>query len=77
MGRRRYSAKQIIGKLREAGVLQGKEMSMEEMLRQLGISDARYYRWRKECGGLRVEHAKQPKKLEHETSRFRRVVSDL
>jgi hypothetical protein len=42
MGRQRHSAEQIIGKLREAEVLQGKGMPMEEILRQLGISDATY-----------------------------------
>jgi hypothetical protein len=42
MGRQRHSAEQIIGKLREAEVLQGKGLPMEEILRQLGISDATY-----------------------------------
>jgi transposase-like protein len=77
MGRRRHSAEQIIGKLREAEVLQGRGMSMEEILRQLGISDATYYKWRKEDGGLRVDQAKRLKELEQENSRLRKVVSDL
>lgn len=77
MGRQRHSAEQIIGKLREAEVLQAKGMSMEEMLRQLGVSDATYYKWRKEYGGLRVDQAKRLKELEQENSRLRKVVSDL
>ncbi|MGA2623839.1 MAG: transposase [Bacteroidota bacterium] len=48
MSRQRHTAEQIIGKLREAEVLQAKGTSMEEMLRQLGVSDATYYKWRKE-----------------------------
>jgi len=71
------TAEQIIGKLREAEVLQGKGMSIEEILRQLGISDATYYKWRKEYGGLRVDQAKRLKELEQENSRLRKVVSDL
>lgn len=77
MGRQRHTAEQIITKLREAEVLQAKGMSMEEMLRQLGVSDATYYKWRKEYGGLRVDQAKRLKELEQENSRLRKVVSDL
>jgi hypothetical protein len=43
MGRQRHTGEQNIGKLREAEVLLGKGMPMEEVLRQLGISDATYY----------------------------------
>jgi transposase len=43
MDRQKHTAEQIINKLREAEVLQGKGMSMEEVLRQLGVSDATYY----------------------------------
>jgi transposase-like protein len=77
MGRQQHSAEQIIGELREAEVLQGKGMPMEEILRQLGISDATYYKWRKEYGGLRVDQAKRLKELEQENSRLRKIISDL
>lgn len=53
MGKQRHTAEQIISKLREAEVLQGKGMALEEVLCQLGISDVTYYKWRKEYGGLR------------------------
>jgi putative transposase len=77
MGKQRHTADQIIGKLREAEVLTSKGMSMEEVLRQLGISDATYYKWRKEYGGLRVDQAKRLKDLEQENSRLRKVIADL
>ena len=77
MGKRRHTAEQIIGKLREAEVLQGKGLAMEEILRQLGVSDATYYKWRKEYGGLRIDQAKRLKELEQENGRLRKVVSDL
>jgi len=50
---------------------------MEEVMRQLGVSDATYYKRRKEYGGLRVDQAKRLKELEVENSRLRKVVSDL
>ena len=77
MGKARHTAEQIISKLREAEVLQAKGMTLEEVLRQLGISDATYYKWRKEYGGLRLDQAKRLKELEQENSRLRKVVSDL
>jgi putative transposase len=77
MGRQRHTAEQIISKLREAEVLQANGKSMEETLRQLGVSDATYYKWRKEFGGLRVDQAKRLKALEAENSQLRKVVSDL
>ena len=61
MGRQKHTAEQIIGKLREAEVLQAKGMSIEEVMRQLGVSDATYYKWQKEYGGLRVDRAKRLK----------------
>jgi transposase-like protein len=77
MGRQRHTAEQIIGKLREAEVLTSKGMPMEEVLRQLGISDATYYKWRKEYGGLRVDQAKRLKDLEQENTKLKKVVADL
>ena len=77
MGRQRHTPEQIIGKLREAEVLQGKGMQLDEILRQLGISDATYYKWRKEYGGLKIDQVKRLKELEQENSRLRKVVADL
>jgi len=77
MGRQRQTAEQIIGKLREAEVLTSKGMPMEEVLRQLGISDATYYKWRKEYGGLRVDQAKRLKDLEQDNTKLKKIVADL
>jgi transposase-like protein len=77
MARKKHTAEQIIGKHREADVLQSQWMTMEAILRQLCISDATYYKWRKEYGGLRIDQAKRLKELEQENSRLRKVVADL
>ena len=77
MGKQRHTAEQIITKLREAEVLTSKGMSVEEVWRQLGISDATYDKWRKEYGGLRVDQAKRLKELELENNRLRKVIADL
>jgi putative transposase len=77
MGRKKHAAEEINNKLREAEVLQAKGMSIEEVMRQLGVSDATYYKWRKEYGGLRIDQAKRLKEMEQENTRLRKVVADL
>jgi transposase-like protein len=77
MSRKRYTAEQIIQKLRQAEVESAKGRSVGEVAKQLGITDQTYYRWRKEYGGLKIDRAKRLKKLERENARIKKVVADL
>ena len=77
MARRRYKPEEIIAKLREAEILLAQRMKVPEVVRELGIHEVTYYRWRKEYGGMRVNQMKRLKELEKENSQLRRAVSDL
>ncbi len=77
MARKRYTAEQIITKLREAEVELAKGQTIPQVCKKLGVSDQTYYRWRKEYGGLRVDQAKRLKQLEHENARLKKLVADL
>lgn len=77
MGRKHYTAEQIIGMLREAEVLQSQGMTIGEASRKLGISEQTYYRWRKEYGGMRMDQAKRLKELERENARLKKLVAHL
>ena len=77
MARKRYTAEQIITKLREAEVELSKGQTTPQVCKKLGIADQTYYRWRKEYGGLRVDQAKRLKQLEHENARLKKLVADL
>ncbi len=77
MGRKRFTAEQVIGKLREAEVLLSKGQSVAEACRKLEVSEQTYYRWRKEYGGMRVEQARRLKALEKENARLKKLVADL
>jgi putative transposase len=77
MARKRYTAEQIITKLREAEVELAKGQTTPQVCKKLGISDQTYYRWRKEYGGLRVDQARRLKQLEHENARLKKLVADL
>ncbi len=50
--------------------------SAAEGCRKLGTSEQTYSRWRKEYGGLRVDHLKRLKALELENRRLRSVIAD-
>ena len=77
MGKKRFTAEQIISKLREAEVLQSSGLSIVEICRQLGVKEQTYYKWRKEYGGMRVDQAKRLKEVEQENSRLKKLVADL
>ena len=57
MPRKRHTAEQIIGKLREAEVELAQGKTTGEVCKKLGVTEQTYYRWRKEYGGLRVDQA--------------------
>jgi len=77
VARRHYRPEEIIAKLREAEVLLGRGKRVAEVVKELGIHEVTYYRWRKEYGGMRVNQMKRLKELEQENTRLRRAVSDL
>lgn len=77
MARKRYTSEQIIGYLRQAEVMVGRGCSMEEVLREIGVTANTYYRWRKEYGGLGLDQARRLKDLEQENARLKRAVADL
>ena len=50
--RKRYNPQEIVGMLRQAEVFHGQGMWMADAIRQVGVSEATFYRWRKEYGGM-------------------------
>lgn len=77
MGRRGYSAEQIVNKLREADVLLSQGMIVKQVCKQISVTDKTYYRWRREYGGLKVDQARKLKDLEKENARLKKLVADL
>jgi transposase-like protein len=58
-------------------VLVSQGQNIADAIRQVGMSEVTYYRWRQEYGGLKADQVKRLKELEQENSRLRRAVSDL
>jgi putative transposase len=45
-------------------VLVSQGQNMVDAIRQIGVSEVTYYRWRQEFGGLKTEQVKRLKKVE-------------
>ena len=77
MPRKRYTPEEIVAKLRQVDVLVSQGQNIADAIRQIGVSEVTYYRWRQEYGGLKTEQVKRLKELEQENSRLRKAISDL
>ena len=74
--RKRRSAEQIVGLLRQADVGLGKGHNVPEVCRKLGVTQQTYYRWRIKYGGMDPKMAKQLQELQKENARLKRLVAD-
>jgi putative transposase len=72
MKRSRFSEEQIIGILKEheAGV------SVADLCRKHGVSDASIYNWKARFGGMDASEARRLKALEDENARLKRLLAD-
>jgi len=52
-------------------------MARLDAIRQIGVVEQTYYRWRKQYGGMGVDQLKELKRLQKENDRLRKAVSDL
>ncbi len=77
MANKRPKPEEIVSKLRQVEVLMGQGMSRLDAIRQIGVVEQTYSRWRKKYGGMGVDQLKELKRLQKENERLRRAVSDL
>ena len=64
MPRRKFKPEEIVAKLRQVDVLVSQGQNMADAIRQIGVSEVTFYRWRQEFGGLKIEQVKRLKNLE-------------
>ena len=77
MANKRRKLEEIITKLRQVEVLMGQGMSRLDVIRQIGVVEQTYYRWRKQYGRMSVDQLKELKRLQKENEQLRRSGSDL
>lgn len=69
---KRYSEEKIIGilKAHEAGA------KVADLVRQHGISEQSFYRWKAKYGGMEVSEAKRLRELEAENARLNKLLAE-
>ena len=72
MKRSRFTEEQIISILRE----QEAGLSVTELCRKHGVSDASIYTWKARFGGMDVSAAKRLRTLEDENAKLKRMLAD-
>ena len=76
MARKRFTAEQIINHLREVEITVSQGKTVRAAIRQIGVSEQTYRRWRKEYGGMDISQAHRLKQLEKENQRLKRIIAD-
>jgi len=71
--KKRFTEEQITYALKrhESGV------SADEICREMGVSSASFYKWKKKYAGMGISELRQLKSLEDENRRLKRLVADL
>ena len=73
MKRSRYSEEKILYALKQAE----SGTPVGDVCRQMGISEATYYVWKKKYGGLSLADLRELRQLRDENSKLKRLVADL
>jgi putative transposase len=73
MKKTRYSEEQIVSILKEGEA----GMSVTDLCRKYGMSDATYYNWKAKYAGMATSDVKRLKQLEDENRRLKHLVADL
>lgn len=73
MKKSKHTEAQIVFTLQQA---QG-GVSVQEVCRKMGISEATFYNWKKKFGGLGVPELRRLRQLEEENAKLKQIVADL
>lgn len=76
MKRRHHTPEQIIGLLAEGEKLLGQGRAVEDVARQLEISESTWHRWQHQYGGMKAGDVKELRELRQENERLKRILAD-
>lgn len=73
MKKSKFTDEQIAYALKQAEL----GLSVQEVCRKMGISDATFYSWRKRYGGVGPSELRRLRQLEEENRKLKQIVADL
>jgi len=71
--KKRFSVEQIVAILKQAEL----GIPIADLIRQVGVSEQTFYRWKKKYTGLEIDQVRQLKQMAEENTRLKRIVADL
>jgi putative transposase len=71
--RKRYSVEQIVAVLKQAEL----GMPVADVVRQMGITEQTFYRWKRQYAGMQSEQVREYKQLLDENARLKKLVAEL
>jgi len=73
MKRKRFSVEQIVAVLKQAEL----GVAVADIIRQVGISEQTFYRWKKQYAGMQSDQVRELKQLQDENARLKKLVAEL
>jgi putative transposase len=74
MKKTRFTEEQIVKALREVETGGKKAVGQQ---RELGVSNATWYIWKRKYGGLEVSEVRRLREMEQENNKLKRIVANL
>ena len=76
MKRSKHKPEQIILKLRTAEKMAAEGRTVSDIVRELGVSEQTYYRWKRQYGGSDKKEIHRLRKLEKENDMLKKIIAD-
>jgi putative transposase len=73
MKRSRFSTEQIVAVLKQAEM----GLPVSDLIRQIGITEQTFYRWKKKFAGLESDQVRELKQIQDENVRLKKLVAEL
>lgn len=73
MKKKRFSVEQIVAVLKQAEL----GLPVADLVRQVGISEQTFYRWKRQHAGLESDQVRELKQVVEENARLKKLVAEL
>ena len=70
---KRFAVEQIVTILKQAEL----GMPVADIIRQVGICEQTFYRWKKQYAGLESSEVRELRQLKEENARLKKIVAEL
>ena len=73
MKKKRFAVEHIVSVLKQAEM----GMPITDLIRQVGISEQTFYRWKRQYAGMQSDQVRELKQLQEENARLKKLVAEL